>query len=112
MEYILRFFIGGLVVSLFAVIGGLFRPRSFSGIFGAAPTVALATLGLTFLKDGAIKVSIEGRSMMIGSAAMFIYSLIAGWLVLRRNMSSLPAALLAYLGWFAVAFGLWALLLR
>jgi len=31
-------------VSAFAVIGDLFKPKSFGGLFGAAPSVALATL--------------------------------------------------------------------
>ncbi len=78
---------------------------------GAAPTVALATLGLAFLTKGNGLVSIEGRSMLIGAVALGIYSLLAGYLLLKRNWSSLPAALVALVGWFGVSFGLWALLL-
>lgn len=44
-EYIVRFLVGGLVVSSFAVLGEIFRPKSFAGIFGAAPSIALATFG-------------------------------------------------------------------
>lgn len=47
-----RFLIGGLVVSGFATVGGLFKPTSFAGLFGAAPSVALATLALAISKDG------------------------------------------------------------
>lgn len=112
VEYILRFLIGGLVVSAFAVIGGIFRPRTFSGLFGAAPTVALATLGLVFAKDGGAKVAIEGRSMLLGAVALFLYSLVTRYLLLKWNWSSLPAAGAALLIWFAAAFGLWFLLLR
>ena len=47
-EMLLRFAIGGSVVSLFALLGEVLRPKSFAGIFGAAPSrFALATLGLT-----------------------------------------------------------------
>jgi hypothetical protein len=45
-EYVARFLIGGVAVSLFAVLGDLLRPKSFAGLFGAAPSVALATLGV------------------------------------------------------------------
>jgi Protein of unknown function (DUF3147) len=38
-----RFVAGGLIVSLFAVLGDVLRPKSFAGLFGAAPSVALAT---------------------------------------------------------------------
>jgi hypothetical protein len=33
---------GGVVVSAFALIGDLLKPKSFGGLFGAAPSVALA----------------------------------------------------------------------
>lgn len=112
IDYILRFLIGGIVISIFAVIGDIFRPRTFSGLFGAAPTVALATLGLTFVREGAAHVSIEGRSMMLGAAGMFVYALLTRFLLLKTKRSSLPSAIAAYVAWFAVAFGLWALFLR
>jgi hypothetical protein len=35
-EAILRFLIGGSIVSIFAVLADLFEPKSFGGIFGAA----------------------------------------------------------------------------
>ena len=46
-EILLRFIIGGVVVSIFAALGEVLRPKSFAGLFGAAPSIALATLGLT-----------------------------------------------------------------
>ena len=48
-EILIRFLIGGVVVSVFAVIGDILKPKSFAGLFGAAPSVALATLGLTIV---------------------------------------------------------------
>jgi hypothetical protein len=35
------FFVGGVVVSLFAILGNPLKPKSFAGLFGAAPSVAL-----------------------------------------------------------------------
>ena len=52
-ELVFRFFLGGLLVSAFAVLGDLLRPKSFAGVFGAAPSVALATLALAVLSHGA-----------------------------------------------------------
>ncbi len=49
-DILLRFVIGGTVVSLFPVLGDLFKPKSFAGLFGAAPSVA--ALGLTIAKHG------------------------------------------------------------
>ena len=43
------FFVGGVVVSLFAILGDPLKPKSFAGLFGAAPSIAPATLGLTIV---------------------------------------------------------------
>ena len=51
-ELVIRFLVGGLVVSLFAVLGEVFRPKSFAGLFGAAPSIALATIGITIAHHG------------------------------------------------------------
>ena len=112
MEDFIRFLAGGITVSVFAVMGDVFRPRSFAGMFAAAPTIALATLGLALAKHGAEIVSIEGRSMVIGAVALSIHSLLTSHLLLRHNWSALPAALVPLAGWFVVSFGLWTLFLR
>jgi hypothetical protein len=52
VDYVLRFLAGGFVVSLFAILGEILRPKSVAGLFGAAPSVALATLSLAFYKEG------------------------------------------------------------
>jgi hypothetical protein len=67
MEYLVRFLVGGIVVSAFAVLGDLLRPKSFAGLFGAAPSLALATLSLALWKEGGEYASVEGRSMILGA---------------------------------------------
>jgi hypothetical protein len=66
-QFIFRFFIGGLVVSLFAAISDVLKPKSFAGLFGAAPSVALATLSLTVLSEGKNYAATEAKSMMAGA---------------------------------------------
>jgi hypothetical protein len=61
------------VVSAFALIGDLL-PKSFAGLFGAAPSMALATLGLTIATDGAAFAATEARSMIVGAVAFFAYA--------------------------------------
>lgn len=111
-ELAIRFLIGGVVVSAFAVVGDLFRPKSFGGIFAAAPSVALATLLLTVMKDGASDGALEGRSMIAGAIALAVYSQLTAWLLMQRNWSSLAASLVCLVPWLVVAFGLWAVFLR
>jgi hypothetical protein len=68
-EILIRFFIGGAVVSAFVNVSDLLKPKSFAGLFGAAPSVALATLGLTAAREGASYAATEARSMMVRSTS-------------------------------------------
>ena len=112
MDDIFRFLIGGLVVSLFSCLGDVLRPKSFAGLFGAAPSIALATVGLTIKQNGKVYAAVECRSMMLGAIAFFLYALNVSW-VLRRYRPSASAATLALMPiWFAVSFGLWFLVER
>jgi hypothetical protein len=111
-ELAIRFIVGGAVVAAFAVLGDIFRPKSFSGIFNAAPSVALATLALTALREDAQYLALEGRSMVAGAIALAAYSQLTSWLLMRRNWRSATAALAALVPWFAIAFALWAWWLR
>ena len=38
-ETFIRFIVGGLFVSVFAVLGDVLKPKSFAGLFGAAPSL-------------------------------------------------------------------------
>jgi hypothetical protein len=51
-EYVVRFLVGGVAVSAFAMLGDVLRPKSFAGLFGAAPSVAFATLGIDVYRHG------------------------------------------------------------
>lgn len=111
-EIIIRFLVGGLVVSVFAVLGDVFEPKSFAGLFAAAPSVALATLSLTVAKDGKVYAATEAHSMIAGAIAFFLYASFVSWWVMRRKVRGLSATSAAIVIWFAAAFGLWSVWLR
>ena len=111
-DLVLRFFIGGIVVSLFALISDVLRPRSFAGLFGAAPSIALATIGLTIAQDGPQYASIEARSMMLGAIGFLAYAMCVCWLLIRYKPTTLVATLGLLPVWVAVSFSLWYLLAR
>lgn len=106
-DLILRFCIGGLVVSVFSLISDLFKPKSFAGLFGAAPSIALATLGLTVLKDGTQFAATEAHSMVLGAIALFFYAAAVSYLLLRFRFPAMPVALIGLLFWLALAIGFW-----
>jgi len=109
MEILARFLIGGILVSTFAVLGDMLKPKSFAGLFGAAPSIALATLALTIFKEGKIYATIEARSMAIGAVAFFLYATCVSWLLLKKNIAAKPAAFLTILLWMVTALGIWRL---
>jgi hypothetical protein len=110
-DYLLRFLAGGIAVSAFAALGDALRPKTFAGLFGAAPSIALATLLLALSQQGPHFVALEGRSMIVGALALAAYSWTVCVLLRRYRMSSLTATLAAFLVWFAVAFGAAAVLI-
>jgi hypothetical protein len=100
LDYFLRFIAGGVAVSMFAALGDTLQPKSFAGLFGAAPSIALATLLIT----------VEGRSMIAGAFALAAYSWAVCVLLKKFMMGSLAATMLSLVVWFAVAFGLASIL--
>ena len=110
LEYLLRFIAGGIAVSAFAAFGDAVRPKSFAGLFGAAPSIALATILITLSQKGAPFAAVEGRSMIAGALALAAYSWTVCVLLKKFMMPSWAATMAALIVWFAVAFGLYAIL--
>jgi hypothetical protein len=104
-ELAIRFILGGLIVSLFSVAGELWKPKTFSGLFGAAPSVALASLGLAFAKQGPEVVAVLGRSMVIGAMALYVYGAACVIATKREKWPVWLSAFSAWFAWGAAAFG-------
>jgi Protein of unknown function (DUF3147) len=102
----IRFLVGGSVVSLFSALGDVLRPKSFAGLFGAAPSIALATIGLTIRQNGSAYAALECRSMILGAVGFFAYALLAGWVLRRYKPGALMACLTLLPSWFVVSLGL------
>ena len=106
-EYIVRFLVGGAVVSAFAMLADVLRPKSFAGLFGAAPSVALVTLGIAVYHHGAGYAATQGRSMIAGAIALGVYAVVVCQLLIRAKLRAAPATLLSLVVWLAVALVLW-----
>ena len=112
MDLIVRFFVGGTIVALFSMVGDVLKPKGFAGLFGAAPSVALATLALTISSQGKLYAATEARSMIAGAAAFSFYALLCVYFIGVKHFKAAPMTM-ALLGvWAAGAFGLWAAWLR
>ncbi|MDP9049152.1 MAG: hypothetical protein M3O31_00295 [Acidobacteriota bacterium] len=102
VEVLTRFLIGGVVVSIFSMLGEILRPKSFAGLLGAAPSIALATLGLTVHHNGKEFASLEARSMILGGLAFCFYAATVGWLLRRYRPSTIVATVALMPIWFGV----------
>ncbi len=109
-EYVLRFVAGGVIVSIFATLGDMLRPKSFAGLLGAAPSVALATLGIAVVQHGPRYAAAESWTMIYGAVALGCYSIAVCHILMRFHFSALLATLVAFTAWLVVAFGLLAAL--
>jgi hypothetical protein len=101
---------GGTFVVLFAVAGELLRPKSFGGIFAAAPSVALASLIVTVLAKGETAVWASALGMVAGAVAL-VAACVVGIDAVKR-FGALRGALASIVVWLLVAAGLYAVALR
>lgn len=106
-DLIVRFLVGGLIVSVFAIGSDLFQPKTFAGLFGAAPSIALTSLALAYIKDGPREVTTLGRSMVLGAIAFYAYAAACVGSIRRESWPVWISAVAAWAVWFGAAFGLW-----
>lgn len=97
---------GGLVV-LFSLVSAAVRPRIFSGVFSAAPSVALAGLLVIALQKKPPAAVAGARGMALGSFAMLAYCLVA--YVLARRLGARLGSVAAWSVWLLVGLGLYFL---
>jgi hypothetical protein len=111
-QLIFRFLVGGFLVSFFAALGDVLKPKSFAGLFGAAPSVGLATLALTTISDGKMYAAIEARSMAAAAAAFLVYTCMCSRMLMRWRWHAAKTTIIGLTVWFAVSFVLWFALLK
>lgn len=73
-DLVIRFVAAGAIVSAFAMLGEVFRPKRFAGLFGAAPSVAMASLTITLVKQSKAYAAGEAYSMTAGALAFVVYA--------------------------------------
>jgi uncharacterized membrane protein (GlpM family) len=105
-EYIIRFLVGGVVVSFFAVLAEMVRPKSFAGLFSAAPSIALATIGITIARHGVNYAATECRTMVLGAIGFFCYASACSWLLMRKKVRALTATAALLPIWLGASIGL------
>ena len=111
-ELLFRFIVGGIVVSAFSALGDVLKPKSFAGLFGAAPSVALATLMLTVANDGVQYTALEARSMLAGAIALGLYSYAVMKAMAHHPRPAAWVSLSLLSVWFVSAFAIYTVVFR
>ena len=112
MDLLIRCLIGGLVISVFAILGDVIKPKSLAGTTAAAPAVALATLALTLHQKGVDYTALECRSMLAGAIAYLFFAVAVSYIGMRYKPKALVGAVALMPLWAVVAAVLWAVWLR
>lgn len=100
-----RGLLGGGLVVVFALIGEVVKPKAFSGLFAAAPSVALASLAITMVAEGSHTAKMDAVGMVVGGVAMAACCVLAVEAIPR--LRALAGSAVAWAGWLVVACGLY-----
>ncbi|MHB8293075.1 MAG: DUF3147 family protein [Acidimicrobiales bacterium] len=96
---------GGALVVFFALVGEGVDPKRFSGLFGSAPSIALAGLAVTLAFAGGPQATLELSGMLPGAIAMIAYCATAA--VSVRRFGAARGSAMSLVAWFAVAGLAW-----
>lgn len=90
---------GGLLVVVFALVGEVLKPKRFAGLFGAAPSVALANLAVIALAEGVGAARSSSTGMAAGGIAMVLCCLVGVPAV--RRLGALRGSVVMWGAWLA-----------
>lgn len=93
--------LGGTLVVVFALIGEVVKPKRFAGLFGAAPSVALANLGLVVIVQGTPTAVLESKAMIGGAVAMIVACAVG--IVSVRRWHAIRGTVAMAVAWLAAA---------
>jgi hypothetical protein len=100
VEIAAKALLGGVLVVLFACVSEVFSPKSFSGMFSAAPSVALGGLSVALVAKSGHDAALAAQGMIIGAVGLLCYCLVAQPAL--RRFGALRGASLSLVVWLAV----------
>ena len=83
------------------MISDALRPKTFSGLFSAAPSVALASLALTAAMMSSTKAAQSAVTMVAGGAGLVAFCGAAT--LLEQKLGSIATSALAWVSWGLVS---------
>ena len=102
---------GGLAVVLFALIAKALKPKLFSGLFSAAPSVAIASLAMVAaVQNQPGDAAKSATGMVAGAVGMAAYCGVA--LYTMPRLGPWPGTLVPWAAWAVVSAAVYGLFLR
>ena len=96
---------GGTLVVVFALISQVVSPKAFSGLFAAAPAVALASLGITVVTKDALTARQDAIGMSVGGIAMAAACVVAVAAIPR--LKALWGSAVSWVAWLVMGLGVY-----
>jgi hypothetical protein len=107
----LKGLLAGAVVMLISVLAASVKPKMLAGLFGAAPSVAIASLLVTSLwQRSPERAALDGRGMVCGAVGMGAYCALAVFLI--PKLGPWLGSIIPWAAWAVISFGLYWLFLR
>jgi Protein of unknown function (DUF3147) len=106
----IRVVAGGALVVAFAMLGDVLKPKMFAGLFGAAPSVATASLLVGGLAMGAARDEKYATGMIAGAIGLVVYSAAAALAV--KHLGSVLGSIVAWIAWIVPAAAVYVVFLR
>lgn len=88
---------GGSLVLAFALLSEGLRPKRFAGLFGAAPSVAIAGLSITMIDKGITEAHKNTIGMIAGATGLVLYAVVV--VPALRRWPAGRAAALSLVAW-------------
>jgi len=105
-----RVLAAGALVVAFAMLSDVLKPKMFAGLFGAAPSVATASLLVNGLAMGTAKDEKYATGMIAGAIGVVAYSAAAALAV--KHLGAVAGSIVAWVAWVIPAASVFWFFLR
>jgi uncharacterized membrane protein (GlpM family) len=107
---LVRVVAGGALVVAFSMLADMLKPKMFAGLFGAAPSVATASLLVSGLAMGPANDAQYATGMIAGAIGLVVYSAAAALLV--KHIGAVAGSVVAWVAWLVPAAVIYLVWLR
>jgi hypothetical protein len=95
--------VGGVGVIAFTLVARVVKPERLSGVFCAAPSVAVGSLAVVVLNASDHEGMVAAKGMVLGSIALLGASIVGALVARPADGSAVPISIATGITWLAIA---------